>query len=191
MKQVGIVGNIAAGKSEVEKILTRLNYKVICADKITHELFENDNEVRAAVLKEFGTLNRSEIAPIVFSDDAKRRTLEGIIHPRVKTKIKEFFLENKGESLVFASVPLLYEANMQKMFDAVVLIAADDEIRLKRLMKRDKAPGEGKKELARAKMAAQMPQEAKIKLADFVIENNSDLAALEKETLHVLKELEN
>ncbi len=190
MKKIGITGNIASGKSEIEKILIKLGFKVVCADEIVGELYK-DNEVKKLITGYFNTLNKDEIARIIFSNSNEshklKKALEGILHPRVIKKIEEFFVSaaRGGANFAFASVPLIYEAGLEKLFDKVIFVSADDKIREKRLMVRDNTT----KELARLKMASQMPQEEKIKLADFVIENDSTLKNLENQTILTLEKL--
>jgi len=176
MKKIGLTGNIASGKSEVERILKGLGYPVICADEIVRGLYE-DNEVKNVVLNRFGTIDKGELAKLIFTYADARKELEGVLHPKVIKKIVEFFEQYKGENLAFASVPLIYEAGLEGFFDAVVLVTVDDETRKKRLMARDNITPE----LAEAKMNSQMSQEEKVKHADFVIENNDTLKALEEQ----------
>ncbi len=184
MIKVGLTGNIASGKSEVERILKELGYLVICADEIVHRLYE-DNEIKNLIMEKFGTTDRVELARMIFADAAKKKELEDILHPRVVKEIEKFFAENAGKNLVFASVPLIYEAGLEKLFDNVVLIVADNKTREKRLMARDDIS----QEFAELKMASQIPQEEKIKRADFVVENNGTAKNLEEEVISLVRHL--
>ena len=178
MIKVGISGKIASGKSEVEKILRKLNYKVFDLDAISHNLFKEGN-IKSAILDEFKTLDRKEIANIVFVDVDKKKKLEDILYPRLKEIIFELFNENKNEKYVFISGALLFKSGFYKFFDKTIFIDAQDAIRLERLMKRNNLDKESA--LARLNL-----QDDGI-LADFVIQNDSDMNSLEKKVSEVLK----
>ena len=96
MIKVGISGRIAAGKSEVEKILQKLNYKVFDLDVISHSLFEKEN-IKNLILNEFKTIDRKEIGKIVFNDFDKKKKLENILYPELEKNILDLFEKNKKE----------------------------------------------------------------------------------------------
>lgn len=161
VRKIAITGNIASGKSEVQKILKNKGFKVFDADVIAHEILE----------REMPGISREVLSKIAFTNPQFRKKLEELIHPGVKEQILRL---SPQDDVVFIEVPLLFEANMQDMFDKVVLVYADDEIRLERLLKRSGCT----KEHALARMNSQMPQDEKIKLSDFVIYNNGALEDL-------------
>ena len=178
MLKVAIVGNIASGKSTVEKIIEEKGFKVYDTDKIAHEILESCEDV----LKEFGTNNRPEIAKIVFSAPDKLRKLEEIIHPLVKEKLLKIF-ENNFD-LVFVSVPQLFEAGFEKLFDKIIYITADESTRRERLMKRNSlSPEEAQK-----RIEAQN-EDNKKERADFIIENNDSLDKLREQIQETLKQI--
>lgn len=188
MLKVCLTGNIATGKSSVEKIFNcKFGVPVIDADKITHDLLEYDVEIRNKIKKAFegfdilkscGSLSRSKIASIVFSDKEKRTQLEQILHPKIRLKIQEFFEENNDKDVAIASVALLFEANWQEDFDKIILVSCDKDTQLERLMERASIH----KDDALKRINAQMPQEEKTKMADYIIENNFSLGDLESNT---------
>lgn len=184
MKRIAIVGNIASGKSAVEAFLKEENYKTICADNIVHKLYTQPS-VQDKIYDIFETIDRLEIASVVFSNKAKKQELEELLHPLVKEKIIEFFNENEVEKFAFAIVPLLFEANMEDLFDYVIFISADEKIRLNRLIKRNNI----KEDDAIARIKAQMPESVKISKSNFVIKNNSDLTSLKNNLQKVLEKL--
>ena len=178
MLKVAIVGNIASGKSTVEKIIEEKGFKVYDTDKIAHEILESSEDV----LKEFGTNNRPEIAKIVFSAPDKLRKLEEIIHPLVKEKLLKIF-ENNFD-LVFVSVPQLFEAGFEKLFDKIIYITADESTRRERLMKRNSlSPEEAQKRIEAQK------EDNKKERANFIIENNDSLDKLREQIQEILEQL--
>ena len=104
------------------------------------------------------------------------------MHPIVKQEIENFFNINSDKTQLFVSIPLLFEANMQDLFDKIIFIYANDEIRLKRLMDRNNYS----LEYAKIRMNSQMSQEEKIKHCDFVIYNNSSVIDLENQILKLI-----
>ena len=183
MLKVGISGKIAAGKSEVEKILHNLNYKVYDLDKISHDLLKSNVSIKNEILTEFKTLDRKELGNIVFNDEAEKQKLENIIYPKLKEIILELFEENKEEKVIFISGALLFKSGFSKLFDKTIFIDADDKIRLERLMKRNNLSIE----VAKSRLNLQDDKNS----ADFIIKNNSDIKNLEKEIKNIIKKLPN
>ncbi len=180
MIKYAITGNIASGKSAVEEILKNAGEIVIDADKISHELL-NDNKEVIDAFKNYDILSDSKISreklgKIVFGDKALKKVLEDILHPQIKQKINEFFEKNQDKERVFVAVPLLFETQMEDMFDKIIFIYCDDEIRLKRLIQRDGYD----REHARLRMKSQQNQDGKVKYSDIVIYNNSTPDELER-----------
>ena len=191
MIKIGLTGNIASGKSIVQSYLEKKGIPVIDADWICHRLMEENEEVIEKVKKLFdgkdilledGRLGRHKIGLIVFADPEKMEALEDILHPLVEERIKKFFNDNEDEEVVVASVPLLFEENMQNMFDRTILVCADKKIRLQRLMTRPL-------EHAIERINAQVSQEEKRNMADFIIENNNNLIELETQIEKTLERL--
>ena len=178
MIKIAITGNIASGKSTVERIFEELGFDVYDTDKIAHEILENSEEVKET----FGTINRAEIAKIVFNDKEKLAILESIIHPKVKEKILEIF--DKELEVVFISVPQLFEAGFENLFDKIIFVTADENIRKERLIARNSyTPEEALK-----RIKAQNDYLKKEK-SDYVIENNSDIESLNSEVKKILQEM--
>lgn len=179
MIKIAITGNIASGKSAVEKLLSAKGFTVYDTDKIAHEILENSNEVRLA-FKDFDILtndkiDRKKLGDIVFSNKNLLQKLEAIIHPLVKDKLLKIF--EKDDFIVFVSVPQLFEAGFETLFDKIVFITAPEETRIERLMQRNNLTRED----ALKRIAAQEKDETKIPKCNFVIQNNADLTNLERQ----------
>lgn len=194
MIKLAITGNIASGKTLIESFLTEEGILTIDTDKIVHDLLSSNKEVIEKVDKLFdntvkdseGKIDRKKLGEIVFEDKNKLEKLENILHPEVKKEVDKFFKENEKEKIVAVSVPQLYEAGWEAYFDYVLLVIADDKIRLERLIKRNALT----QEYAVKRLKTQIPQEDKIKKSDFVI-NNSGLTENTKAQLkEILKQLE-
>ncbi len=126
MIKYAIVGNIASGKSTVEEILRNNGYKVFDTDKIAHEILNNSNEIRE-IFKSYdiitdNKIDRKKLAKIVFSDKNQLKKLEAVIHPKVKEEILKIF--NMNFDIVFISVPQLFEAGFENLFDKIIFITA-------------------------------------------------------------------
>lgn len=166
MLKIAITGNIASGKSEVEKIIAQ-DFPVFDADKIAHKFL--------------GNVDRRALGEKVFSDPVVRKKLEEYIHPKVKDEILKIFCESQ-DKYVFVSIPLLFETGFDKLFDKIIFVQCDDKLRLERLMKRNNFT----KEQALKRMNAQMPQDDKINKSDFVIHNNSTKEELAEQVNELL-----
>lgn len=181
MLKVAITGNIAAGKSTVENFLKENGFKVLDTDHIGHTILDNNNAVIDA-FKDFdildnGNISRTKLGIVVFNHPEKLELLNSILHPQIREKIEEFFNNNKSENTVYVSIPLLFEANMQDMFDKIIFVYADDEIRMQRLIKRNGYSNE----YAQKRILSQLPQEDKLNKCDIIINNNGTLEDLQKQ----------
>lgn len=193
MIKIAITGNIAAGKTVVEKFLRDMNYPVIDTDKIVHLLFKNSQDLNIQIRESFAgydiytddLIDRKKLAKVVFSDKKLLKRLEENTHPYIIDEVLKFFEKNETENFCFVSVPLLYEVNWTYLFDKVIMVAASDEIRMQRLMYRRNLT----EEEALKRMNAQIPQEEKIKFADFVIYNNTNYVDLSRQINHILFKL--
>lgn len=195
MKKIAITGNIASGKSQVEKILEDLNYVVLDTDKINNDLLLNDEETNKEIISAFKdydisdnkSISKEKLANIIFNNKQEKEKLENILHKKILEKINLYAKENENKDFLFISIPLLFEANWAKYFDKILFISAKEEIRLKRLMERNSLT----KEAALLRINAQEKEENKIAKSDYVIYNNSDLATLKLQTNEFLSKLFN
>ncbi|MEW8978130.1 MAG: dephospho-CoA kinase [Symbiobacterium sp.] len=189
MRIVGLTGSIASGKSTVSAILRELGAPVIDADAIVHDLQRPGTPVTEAIAREFGpavlrpdgSLDRAALGRIVFSDPARRRALEAIVHPAVRAEIERQVeaLRREGRAAVVLDIPLLFETGWDKRVDEVWVVYVDETTQRARLMGRDGlSPAE-----AEARIAAQMSLEEKMRRADRVIDNRGDLARTRAQVL--------
>ncbi len=177
---IGITGGIASGKSSVAERLRSLGAVVIDADHLARRAVEPNTpgwervrEVFPEVIQEDNTINRRQLGQIIFADAEKRRILEGIIHPEVLSMLQEGAqaAEEEGK-IVFAEVPLLYEAGWDPLMEEVWVVYVRPEVQMERLMRRAGISRQAAEEM----MASQMSLEEKVKRAAVVIDNNGSLA---------------
>lgn len=190
MIRVALVGNIASGKSTVEAILQQFGYLVLDTDKVCHKLLEHNSEIIEAfssydILDGNQNISREKLGKIVFSNLKLKAKLESILHPQIRKEILKFFEINKSQKIVFVAIPLLFEANMQDLFDKILFVYTNDEIRLERLIARNKYT----KEYAQIRLNSQLSQDEKVKKSDYVIYNNSTKGELKKEVIKVLEQI--
>jgi len=192
MVTVGLTGGVASGKSLVSGGLKRLGAHIIDADVISREIVapgepayrEIASTFGKGVIRADGTIDRKALGSLVFSDPEKRKILNKITHPRIIEKIglEIKALEAKGgDPLIVVDAALLIEVGLHKEMSKVIVVYADEEKQIRRIISRDHLT---EKE-ARERVNAQMPLPEKLKYADFVIDNNGSV----EDTLKSVKEL--
>ena len=193
MLLIALTGGIASGKSLAMEILQELGCFTLDTDGIAHELSAPNMPVHQAIFAHFGAeyfdekgeLDRKKLGDLIFADEKARETLNSITHPIIMQSTLEKIAhaaeeaEKKGENFVgVIAVPLLFEGGeeLRKLlpYDISILITADDDIRVKRLMSTRNLD----EKAARARINSQMPEAEKAKLADFIITNNGTTAEL-------------
>ena len=183
-----MTGGVASGKSTVSRILESKGAVIVDADVIAREVLAPGrpalDKVRARfgeeVFRADGTLDRSALAGIVFTDPKARADLEGISHPLILAEISKFVREIDPSKIVVVEAALLWEARAEVDkalgLDALVVVASKPEDQLERL----RASRKRSADHARDRMAAQATLEEKLKGADYVIENYGRLEELEE-----------
>jgi dephospho-CoA kinase len=196
MLKVGLTGNIAAGKSTVAEVWRSLGATVVDADELARRAVDPGTPAFSAIAAEWGEevvepdggLDRAALRRIVFADPAARERLEQIVHPAVAELREELYreAEARGEAVIVADIPLLFEVGLVDEFDLVVLVDAPEETRLARLVgDRGLDPAEAQKMIA-----AQMPSELKRARADYVVENAGTVDEVRRRARDVWQELE-
>ncbi|PKN77829.1 MAG: dephospho-CoA kinase [Candidatus Cloacimonetes bacterium HGW-Cloacimonetes-1] len=171
---IGITGNIGTGKSSVCSLIEQ-QFTVVYADEVAKTILESQH-CKDILFQRWGSkvlskdaIDRVSIAKIVFQDPHELDFLNNLIHPLVLA-IFETFVENATEEVLFFEVPLLFEANLAASFDFIVLITAERDIRIKRLLERDQTDVES----ITARIDAQLDDALKMHAVDHIIVNNGE-----------------
>ena len=193
MLLVGLTGGIGSGKSTVARMLAARGAVVIDADVLARQAVEPGTSGLDAVVARFGdsllgpdgSLDRHALASIVFADDVARDDLEAIVHPTVRRAIAEGVAAHAHtDDVVVVDSPLLIETGAHEGFPVVVVVAASADARVARLVERGMAEDD-----VRARMAAQMPLEEKMAVADEVVDNDGTEIDLEERVERLWSEL--
>jgi dephospho-CoA kinase len=174
--RVGLTGGIATGKTAVSDLLREHGAVVIDADLLAREAVEPGTPGLAAVIDRFGQqvvidgrLNREALGQIVFADPLARQDLERIIHPEVRRLAATMEAEADADAVVVHVIPLLVETGQHDDFDVLVVVDVDPQLQLQRLQQRTGLDGAS----ARARVAAQASREARLAVADVVVDNGA------------------
>jgi dephospho-CoA kinase len=186
---IGLTGGIGAGKSTALKALERLGAAVLSTDRVVHELYE-DEEVKHAVCERFGAsvvpdgvVDRAALAQRAFATPEDRGWLERLLWPRVGERMVDWRqgLEQASPKprAAVVEVPLLFESGMDDVFDATIVVVADEDVRA------DRAGARGHEALAE-RSARQLSQQEKAERATYVVSNDESIYALESKLSTVL-----
>jgi dephospho-CoA kinase len=195
MLLVGLTGGIGTGKSTVARMLEKRGAVVFDADVLARQAVAPGTPGFDQVVERFGPnvlapgggLDREALASIVFSDPAARRDLEGIVHPEVRRMFAEGCEEYRdSDRVVVFSAPLLVETGMHTAFDLLIVVSAPVATQIERLM-RDRGMGERD---VQARIAVQLPLEAKAEVADILVDNEGTLEELERRVELVWRDLD-
>lgn len=174
---IGITGGIGSGKSLICKIFAVLQVPVYDADAMARKLMTSDSilmdqikaEFGASSYQEDGTLNREYLGEKVFNDPGKLEKLNQLVHPRVAADSAHWIERNKAYPYIVKEAALLFESGAYKSLDKILVVAAPQTLRIQRVLERDTS--RTREEVIKI-MDNQMPEEEKIKRADFVIRND-------------------
>ncbi|SEH71322.1 dephospho-CoA kinase [Epilithonimonas hominis] len=190
-KIIGLTGGIGSGKTTVAKLLEEKGFPVYYSDDEAKNIVNKDRELKDQIIKLLGNesyindvYNRKYVAEKVFNDSGLLEQLNHLIHPAVRIDF-ENWVKKQNSPFVFKETALLFELQLHKDCYKSLLVTADDNLRMKRTMDRD---GKTYREIESI-MQKQMPEKEKIKLADYIIYNNSDFESLRVATDTVVSEL--
>lgn len=174
IKKVGITGGIGSGKSFVCQVIEKMGFPVYYSDSESKKIIQTDPEIRLKLTALFGqevysnnSLNRTFLAEQIFKSDENRLKVNAIIHPKVRAHFQEW-VDTQTANIVFNEAAILFETGAYKNFDHVILVSAPEEIRISRVMQRDKV---SQKEVE-LRVSKQWSDEEKKKYTDLVIEND-------------------
>jgi len=180
---IGITGGIGSGKSTLSKLLRAEGYSVYDTDLEARRLQNEHSAMRKKLMDMFGKdiysdqgLNRSALGKIVFGKPELLTKLNTIVHPLVMEDFNSWVLNRYPKKMLFIESAILYESGFNKLVDKVILITADESIRIERVVNRDGVTPEH----VRARMANQFPDKEKINRADFVIHSDDNKPLDEK-----------
>jgi dephospho-CoA kinase len=193
--KVGLTGGIASGKSVVGEMFIARGAHLIQADKIAHELMQQGQTVYAEVVRNFGhaivnpdgTINRARLAEAAFGESAghsRVKELNRIVHPAVIRREDEWMQEigrRNPQAIVMVEAALILEAGAADRFDRLIVVTCHEEQRIERFASRLKIDLESARNEVKRRMAAQLPDEEKVKAADYVIDNSGSLDATEQQ----------
>ena len=191
LKVLGLTGGIGSGKSTVAKLIADLGVPVLDADLLAREVVEPGRPALAEVAAAWpeaigpdGKVARKRLADIVFADPAQRLRLEAIMHPRIQALADERLddLAKKGHGLAIYEASLLVESGRYKDFDGLVVVTASPETQLERVLAR----GDLSEAEAQARIDAQLPLLAKVRVATHLVDNDGELEATKSQVERLL-----
>lgn len=190
MKKIAITGSLGTGKSTILKILQNLGFSTFSCDEVVKNLYK-DPDIQKKIIEIFGKeilsidgkLNKRKILEKILENNKLKEKLESLFHPLVKEKLLEFIRERKEEKIIFAEVPLLFEAGWEDLFDEIWVITCSPLTQKERILKKGLEEKLGEKLLK-----LQLSLKEKEKKAHKIIFSEKSFEELEKEIKEMLKE---
>jgi dephospho-CoA kinase len=205
MLKVGLTGSIASGKSVVGEMFVKLGAHLIHADAIAHALMQPGEAVYAEVVQHFGagilnldgSVNRPRLAEAAFGRSDQNTSLRveelnRIVHPAVVRRQEEWMDQvgrDDPNAIAIVEAALILEAGAAKRFQRLVVVTCRPDQRIQRFAQRMKIDDETARQEVQRRMAAQLPDEEKIKAADYIIDNSSSLDHTEKQVREIYEQL--
>ena len=181
MLKVGLTGGIGSGKTAVSDIFHSLGVRIIDTDIIAHELLSKDKNTKQEIINIFGSpildsdnaIDRKILAETIFNDSANKNKLEKILHPKIRQNVIQQIERAQAETnsedkkYLIIVVPLLLETDFHELVDQILVVTADEDIRLKRIQQRDNRTIEEIHSI----MTHQIDEEKRLSMADDIIQN--------------------
>ena len=179
MLKIGLTGGIGSGKSIVGRAFEMMGIPIYVADNEAKRLMVSDAELQNLLVSRFGdqiydsnfNLNRKLLAEIVFNDSEALKDINSIVHPAVRKDFIRWCEQHSQTPYVIQESAIIFDSGLYKNFDKIITVAAEDEIRIQRVMERDSIS----RDLIVERMRSQLPESVRIEKADFVIYNNTEL----------------
>lgn len=194
MFTIGLTGGIGSGKSTVAGVLNDLGAKLVDADRVGWEVYRTGTGGYRSVVDEFGEevvgpdgeIDRKRLGSIVFGDPARMEALTGIVWPLIAGAVADRIGEEaaRGTLVLVVEAAVLFEAGWENLFDEIWVVTAREEMAVERLISRDGVTAES----VLARVAAQIPDEERVRRADAVIDNGGDLTGLRRSVESVWRE---
>ncbi|WP_294960477.1 dephospho-CoA kinase [uncultured Flavobacterium sp.] len=187
-KVIGLTGGIGSGKTTVANYFEEMGVPVYIADDGAKRVMQSKNilkEVKSAFggnIFDGDVLNRAKLAQVVFNDKEQLAKLNAIVHPAVKLDFEEWVKEHKNQDYVIYEAAILFESGRYKDCDVIITVTAPEEVRIDRVIKRDKTT----REQVVSRMKMQWNDEKRISKSNFVI-NNNNLKKAKEEVVKILK----
>ena len=192
MLKVGLTGGIGSGKTAVSNIISDIGIPVYNSDNRAKWLMNNDKELQNNIIQLFGDkaylnnqLNRSYISTIVFDNPKKLNQLNSLVHPCVAIDFKKWVVENNTAEIVVKEAAILIESDAYKQMDSIVLVVADEKLRINRVSIRDGVQATAIKK----RMDTQISDQMKMKYADHIINNDGSLFELKNKVISVIESI--
>lgn len=189
--KIAITGTIGGGKSSVSRILIDKGYTVYDTDKMVHTYYDKGGRLENIVIEMFGkdvlddtgTIDRTKLGNIVFTDFSKLLELESKVYPVVSEHIDELY--DNSNNLMFFEVPMLFESHLEDRFDLIIMVTAPKDIRMKRLKER----GMSEDDVIR-RSKRHLDESKKIEKSDIIINNDGDYKTLSDKIEVLLNSIE-
>jgi len=188
---VGLTGGIGSGKTTTAQIFSHLGVAVFEADKVSKTIIDEDEKLQRelkallgdSIIQENGKIDRPEMARIIFNDDDLLAQTNALIHPAVARNFQTWY-QDQNSPYVIREAAILFESGSYKDCDKIVVVTADEELRIERVMKRS---GVNRSEVL-ARIKKQWPESEKLDRADYVVQNNGNQSLI-KQVLHIHEDL--